>query len=512
MKILFLWLDIDTGFNHGANHGLAWIAGHLKSLGHEVVCHPITKDGQLESVTKILKDYQPNVVGFSLTSCQRRYLDYYADGLRKNHTGLIICGGIHSILDPADILNCDAVDGVCFGEGEYPLALLGEHLDTKTSYMEVPSFWWKTNKGQDGDYQIVKNPIEPLVEDLSKLTLPDYSVFDLKKLHKALNGFAEIMISRGCPYSCTYCCNDAIKSCYPKDSKYFRILAPDIAVDLLVQYKNNFPEISGFHFDDDLFTWNKKWVKAFCADYTSRIGLPYHCNGKFELIQSEEIIRYLKNSGCKLLRFGLESGNEHYRKTHLKRYHSNEKIFNAARLMHKEGLKFFTFNIFGFPMETKEMMNETITINKKIRPSSGQAYFFYPFVNTELYNYCRDNGLLNVEDMDGVSGYRERPVIKLTHCTEKECISAQQDLLLFFLTRRLSTILGMKHVIFEKIIHWLLMLRPSLFVSILTKENYLKKALRKIQYAYFARGQASTSLPMGNPLESTCSPPTSNSS
>ena len=137
------------------------------------------------------------------------------------------------------------------------------------------------------------------------------------------------------------------------------------------------------------------------------------------------------------------------------------------------------------PICTDEGMDKTIAINQEIRPSSGQAFFFYPYPATDLYNLCKKHGLLYPETMEQVSGYKELPVIKLTHCKMKECVKSQQTLLLYFMARRLSIVLGIKHKMFEWTVHHLLLCWPSLFTRLFSKDNIIKRALRKLQYSRF---------------------------
>lgn len=481
MNLLFFWLDIDTGHKPSPNHGIAWIAGYLKSLGHQVNCCALRKAEQIDICIQAIRDYEPNCIGFSFTTSQRRYLDYYAEGIRKYFNGLIICGGVHATLDPEDVLKCEAVDGACIGEGEFPLSILAEHIDKGTEYRDIPSFWWKSKS--PAGCRIIKNEVSPFIEDLSSLPFPDYTLFDMNKIHQLLSGYSNVMISRGCPYSCSYCCNHAIKSVYSKKTHYFRILSPEKSVEFLMHHKLAFPETKGLIFEDDLLLWNKEWFAAFFKMYVERIGIPFMCNGRFEMVQDVKTAQILKNAGCRMINFGLESGDESYRKHYLKRNISDHQILNSAKVLTAVNVNYFTYNIFGFPMETKNMMDKTIAINKKIRPSSGQAFFFYPYPGTELYNLCKENGLLMPEKMKQVSGYKESPIIKLTNCKEKECVKSQENLQLYFMARRLSSLLGIEHQIFESIVHHLLLCWPSLFTRLLSKDNIVKRALRKLQYA-----------------------------
>ena len=293
----------------------------------------------------------------------------------------------------------------------------------------------------------------------------------------AISGYMPLMISRGCPYACTYCCNKAIKDIYPKSNGYFRILKPKQAIDLLLYIKERFP-IKGFNFADDLFVWQYNWFSEFTERYIKEINLPYVCNARIEILKNKEILLMLKESGCKQVSFGIESGDEDYRKSILKRNYSNSDILVASELLHEVGIPFSSYNIIGFPFETKKQMKKTVEINKSIRPNSGMVFFFYPYPGTELYKLCVDNNILHSKEMSKVDGFMERPVIKFTNCTEQDCINIHRDLFLYFKVRKVSRLLKIDSAIFDRLLYTFMRLSPNLFIH-MGKEKYVPKYLKK---------------------------------
>lgn len=480
MKILLLWLQLGSQQKQSVHHGLASIAGYLGSKGHVIMCQSIVDESDMDNVHKSILSDTPGLIGISLTSNQRRYLDSCTESIRVHFKGLIIAGGVHATLEPEDVLKCSAIDGVCVGDGEYPLGILIEHIENRTAYLNTPSFFWK-NKNVE-NLKIVKNSLYPLINDLSELPLPDYSLFEIEKINSQFGGFASVILSRGCPYNCTYCCNKAIKSVVAGSGKYFRILPVEGALQLLEDYVNRYQVTKGFFFEDDLMLLDKRWFNKFATEYKNRIGLPYICNGRFELLQSETFVRILKETGCYMVNLGLESGDEEFRQKVLKRKYSNNDVYNAVKLLKKFDISFFTYNIFGFPLETKQQMHNTISLNMKIKPHSGQVFFFYPYPKTELYNICVENNLLIPERMAEVSGYKEKTVIKMINCTEKDCIKAYQQLTLYFMARRLSNFLKYNHVLVDRFVYSIMLIFPLFFVKIFTKKNPIKQILRKVFY------------------------------
>ena len=149
----------------------------MKSNGHDVRCAHIRKKEELKYLKQELKSYLPDCVGISLVTNQRQYLDTIVDACREKFKGLIIVGGVHATLAPEDTMKCEGIDGVCIGEGERPLAVLADHLDNNKPYYAVPSFRWR-NKKVGGD-NFISNCVNSFERDISKLSYPDYSIFNV---------------------------------------------------------------------------------------------------------------------------------------------------------------------------------------------------------------------------------------------------------------------------------------------------------------------------------------------
>jgi anaerobic magnesium-protoporphyrin IX monomethyl ester cyclase len=466
MKLLLVWLDIRHNAVLNPHHGLAWLAGYMKNEGHIVKCLYIqNKVADMDRFIDEIESYQPDCVGFSLTTNQRQYLDEFVNACRQKFTGLIVVGGTHATLAPEDTLKCKNVDGVCIGEGERAMALLGERLDNNKSYYDIPSFRWRVR--EDANAGFVDNGVEMFEKDLSKLPYPDYSIFDMKRiiLKGAVSGYMPVMISRGCPYICTYCSNKAIKSVYQKSVGYFRILEPRQAIELLKFFKESF-SIRGFNFADDLLICNVKWFSEFTKLYIDEINLPYVCNSRIEMLQTREIAVMLKESGCRQLSFGLESGDEQYRREMLKRNYSNEQIITAAHILHEVGVPFSSYNIMGLPFETKEQMEKTLAINISIRPESGMVFFFYPYPGTELHKLCLGKGLMQSEKINTIDSFMEMPVIEFVNCSENSCRKIKQKLFLYFKTRKLATYLGINSRLFDAIVYRIMCFAPKFFIFV----------------------------------------------
>ena len=155
---------------------------------------------------------------------------------------LIIGGGVYCTLIKEEIFaEFPKIDGICIGDGEASLKELCRRLDSNEDYFNTPGFYFKTEKG------IIKNPILPL-QNIESVPLPDYSLFDYKKIIRESGDRFTMMLSRGCPYGCYYCGNHALREAYPNKDKYVRLCSPDHAIKIIKNNLSLYPRTKKYYF------------------------------------------------------------------------------------------------------------------------------------------------------------------------------------------------------------------------------------------------------------------------
>ena len=414
-RFVFVNLSVNSGF-YGVNHGIAYLVPIIKKNSFAPVIINLLDDISEDEFQKMVKALEPSVVGFSFTSLQTKYLAKYSHAIDGLANCLKIAGGVGATLDPEGVLPGTSLDGLVVGEGEAPLNSLLKLINNSGDIYNAEGFYWK----RDG--KIEKKGVPVLVKELELQPFPDYSLFerDLVITGNMMN--LNIMLSRGCPYSCTYCSNKALRSVYPSTEKYFRIPTVEYCIKLVEGLVKQYPEARFISFEDDLLIAKKEWFLNFAEQYRKRIGIPYRANVRTECI-NPDIVSALKDSGCSIGFLGLESGNEQLRKKLLNRHHSNELLVERALMVKRAGINLFTFNMVGLPFETKQNMKETLELNMKIKADFGLCTFFCPFPGTELYNTCKNEGLLQEDKFNDVAtNYNTTPVIPKTEQAIRDCI------------------------------------------------------------------------------------------
>ena len=125
------------------------------------------------------------------------------------------------------------------------------------------------------------------------------------------------------------------------------------------------------------------------------IKLPFWMQTRPETISDYKIAR-LAEVGLHRISFGIEHGNETFRRKMLDRRWKNEDIEKALRIPHKYGIQFSLNNITGFPEETRELAMDTVELNRRIVDAdNANIYSFVPFHGTPLRNLCESKGLVD---------------------------------------------------------------------------------------------------------------------
>lgn len=382
MKILFIYFDVGVAVYNQL--GIAYLSASLKEKNHKVSLLRVHKANKIKRITKNVKRLKPDLVGLSFVSHFAYLAGKLSEEIKKEYSVPIIAGGVHATIEPFETISYEGIDFVCVGEGEKALIELVTKLEKNEDISNIKNIWVKKNN------IIIKTPVRDLV-DLDNLPIPDIDIFyknpsDVKRV--------SLMTQRGCPFSCTYCCNEYLKTLYKGKGPIVRKRSlSNVMRDIDIIVKNH-PNIKDIVFDDDNFIVDKQRVKEFCLLYESKFKIPFSINSRPDLIDLD-IVKTLKKAGCSRINIGIESGDEPFRKKYLKRYISNKSIINAFDIVKKADIASRGFLIYGFPFESEENMNNSYSLLKKISPADGsQVSVFYPYPKSSLYDSCQKLDLL----------------------------------------------------------------------------------------------------------------------
>lgn len=345
-----------------------------------------------EDLAKLLEDFQPDLVGMSAAESVYERGSILTRFIKKLRPDLpVIAGGVFPTLAPDIAIKEPSVDMICTGEGENALVEVCECLVNGRSCADVKGIWVKEGG------EIIRN--ERRIEDLSKLSLPDFSEFDhgtfLRPMQGNLFRTIPVEFSRGCPYQCTFCAEPALEKAFLDiNQKFFRKKSmPEIITELRNHVREYQPEF--FYFSSETFlAISATEFDEFIEGYRS-IGLPFWIQTRPETLTDEKI-RRLKEVGLFWMSIGVEHGDETFRAKLLKRPTRNKMLFDIMKMLDRCDQGASLNFIVGLPFETRELAMESINLSRtlyRLNPRIRCNIFgFTPFRGSELYDICVKNG------------------------------------------------------------------------------------------------------------------------
>lgn len=376
MRVLFVLKQIDY-----EPIGLMQISAVLKQAGHEVrLAVAATED-----VIRVAREWRPGILAYSVwTGGQRYYIDLNRQ-LRAHVNAFSAFGGPHATFFPEMIADDPLIDGVCVGEGEGALLDLANALDAGAPYHTLPNWHFRWNG------EIVRNPVRDAIPDLDTLPMPDRALIYEHDSVTARSPIKHFITGRGCPYDCSYCFNHAWAEIY-HDGRRVRRRSVDLVLDEIAWVRARWP-LAFVVFLDDTFILGKGWMAEFVEKYPRRIGLPFFCNVRANLVRPE-LVAQLRQAGCVSVGMGVETADDHLRNQVLKRNMSREQIVSACRMLRDAGIAVLTTNMIGLPGGNLAIDLETVKLNAECRPAFANAFLFQPYPRTELGEYTARQGLL----------------------------------------------------------------------------------------------------------------------
>lgn len=399
-KMLLIYPDYTDrdarGRASGGNYmeGLASISAVLKQGGHDVQLLHLLYLHTEEEFKQKFKEKWENAGGFDIVGISIRTTAFpdaknFIKWVKELYPDtFIICGGYHPTLVPDEVLSVDGVDCVCVGDGEYAELELCDKMRDGEDYYDIESLYFKLPDGK-----IKHNPIRPLFEDLDRLPIPDFELFDYDNLESSKVGTAIVVVSRGCFYNCTYCGNGNFRKVYSNKKIYARFRSPENAILYLKTLLAKHPCIKVINFRDAIFNMFPDWFDKFIDLYTKEIGLPCTGNIRFDIL-TEETVKKMKAAGFYTIDMGLESGDPEMRFKYLRRYQTDEMIIRCSGWFHKYGIAQLTYNIIGLPHEDIHKALKTIKLNARIKSDRVIPNIFYPYEGTALYEISKEAGFI----------------------------------------------------------------------------------------------------------------------
>ncbi len=304
----------------------------------------------------------------------------------------VIYGGIHPSFLPHQTLENGFVDIVVVGEGEKVFLEVAESIKMNKDLKDVRGILYKQNGkfyvNQEADFM-----------DLNNLSIPNYDLIDVEHYCRGEGSLThdgpafEINVDRGCPNRCAFCYN--IKF----NKRRWRAMGAEKVLDAVVAIIKKY-NAKTINFVSDNFFVDKNRVFEICKGIIDK-GLKIHWYADIRidsfLSYDDEIIRSIKDSGCTMLTFGVESGSGRI----LRMIDKDIKIEDILKAYKRTRAFDFKINyhfMIGFPDETKADIAQTIKLILFLTQDDNVTIYgpsiFTPYPGTPLYDRCLELGFI----------------------------------------------------------------------------------------------------------------------
>ena len=357
--------------------GAGYIGTVLDNMGYSVKIYDQNIDlNSNKDLAKVIIEENYDVLGFSmLTATYPTGLDILKRIKTLGYNGKIFAGGIHPSLFPKECVK-DGFSYVIKGEGEIVVTKLLDYFNNKLNIEKVPNIAYR-----HGDI-IVDKENERLNINVNRLPFVNRNLFDLEKYTThSISG------SRGCPFRCKFCCNyNHLTNVSLKD----RIRTVESIVDEIEDIVKNFGGKDIF-FVDDIFFSNINNLRRFNEILKEKkIKIRYNAQFRATMI-NDEVCTLLKESGCKKIEVGVESGSEKILNDACKGIQIKD-IKRCIEIGKKNGLIVKTNWIYGLPGSIKEQY-KSVDLMIETMPNEISIHQLIPFPGTEYYDNREKYGI-----------------------------------------------------------------------------------------------------------------------
>ena len=374
--------------------GISYISSVLKECGHHtklIVLSRMLGKNNIKIIDKSIAKFSPRLICFTAVYTEYRLIKNLAKYIKNQYPHIfLLAGGPHVSLNPGECIT-DGFDALCVGEGEYPTLELVSQLEKGRQPADIPNLW--INHGS----LIEKNHPRTFLRDLDSLPFPDRQMWE-EWIEEVPDSVTAVLLGRGCPFSCSYCCNHSLRNL--AGGSYVRFRSPRNVVEEIKGITSQSPGGKNIYLEVETIGADKEWTLELCSQLeylntTLTHPIAYSTNLRITPnLKIEYLFAAFKKSNFTMVKIGLESGSERIRREILQRNYSNKDIIDAVSLARKYGLKVFFYNLIGIPGETLSDFKETIRINRICMPEVSIPHVFFPYPGTELYDLCKDLKLL----------------------------------------------------------------------------------------------------------------------
>lgn len=402
MRALFLNPPFLPGFSRGQRSPqvtksgtfyypiwLSYAAGAVEADGHELklVDAPAAGLGAAE-VLRMAREFRPRLIAVDTSTPSIESDARFTEDLKQECPEALLClVGPHVSSTPLETLKAYPwVDLVAVREYDDTLREVARCLAEGKDWTGAAGIAYRK------DQQVAVTPPRPSIQDLDRLPFVSATYkkhLDYRKYFYAITQWPVVTIisGRGCPYKCDFCL-------FPQtlQGHQYRQRSAENVVEELAYIQKEFPGAREVFIEDDTLTLNKKRMVRICEEIIRRgLTINWTCNSRCDV--DLETLKLMHAANCRLLCVGVESGDQ----TVLDNVEKGIQLDRIERFFQdvkKTGLLVHGCFMAGNRGETRETMEKTLTLAKRLNPDTAQFFPLMVYPGTRAYEWAREGNFI----------------------------------------------------------------------------------------------------------------------
>lgn len=348
---------------------------------------------------------------------------------KRGLKGKTLITGLHASALPERTMEEEKTDFLCEGEGFYTVAGLIASLKKEPGReaFDVKGLWYRKGGA------VVANERAELVKDLDK-ELPraawDLLPMDKYRAHnwhcfqepgQERKPYAVLYTSLGCPFTCNFCCINAIF-----DGPGIRYRDPKMVIEEIGVLVNDYG-VKNIKIIDEMFVLKEDHVLDICDLIIERgYKLNIWAYARVNTV-NEKMLRRLKEAGVNWLAYGIESGSDRVLKSVTKGI-TVAKTKEIIKLTQDIGINVIGNYIVGLPEDDMESMKDTMDLAEELNCEFLNLYCATAYPGSDLYEQAIEEGWQLPDRWSGYSPYSyDHLPLRTKHLTSAEVLKFRDE-------------------------------------------------------------------------------------
>lgn len=232
--------------------------------------------------------------------------------------------------------------------------------------------------------------VKPLYDDpvseLKNLPVPRYELLTQKRIGAML----PVQAGRGCTFTCSFC---SIACLY--EGKYLFRPVDEVIRDIMEVKRLGF---NRFYLIDDNIVSNPKYLRELCEKIIP-LKMNWASQCAIHLARNTELLKIVRQSGCDLMSFGVESINQDAIDSLDKPWLKASEHEQNIKVLAQSGITVSTEMIVGTDYDTEASIRETYEFIYRNRIPIPRFYILTPIPGTDLFKELKEQGRMLTEDL-----------------------------------------------------------------------------------------------------------------